>query len=107
MRLNEQLASTDSPIDFKPLDEELATIAKMRSEALSARSMSDFSRKRGIDDDEAAEIRAEKKAKKEEEEKKKKASETRGLRDLKKVDTTGMKKMSDFFGKSSAAKTKK
>ena len=106
MRLNEQLASTDSPINFKPLDEELATIAKMRSEALTARSMSDFSRKRGIDDDEAAEIRAEKKAKKEEDEKKKKASETRGLRDLKKVNTTGMKKMSDFFGKSSAAKKK-
>ena len=107
MLLNEQLASTGSPINFKPLDEELATIAKMRSEALAARSMSDFSRKRGIDDDEAAEIRAEKKAKKEEEEKKKKASETRGLRDLKKVDTTGMKKMSDFFSKASAAKKKK
>lgn len=107
MHLNEQLASTDSPINFKPLDEELAIIARMRSEALAARSMSDFSRKRGIDDDEAAEIRAEKKVKKEEEEKKKKASETRGLRDLKKVDTTGMKKMSDFFGKASAAKKKK
>ena len=106
MRLNEQLTSADSPINFKPLDEELAIIAKMRSEALAARSMSDFSRKRGIDD-EAAAIRAEKKARKEEEEKKKKASETRGLRDLKKVDTTGMKKMSDFFGKASAAKKKR
>ena len=99
------LASDHSPINFKPLDEELAFIAKMRSEA--PRSLSDFSRKRGVDDDEAAAIRAEKKAKKEEEEKKKKVGETRGIRDLKKVDTTGMKKMSDFFGKAAAAKKKK
>ena len=50
-------------------------------------------------DDEAADLRAEKKAKKEEEERKKKSSETRGIRDLKKVDVSGMKKMSHFFGK--------
>lgn len=105
--LNALLASDASPIDFKPLDEELAVVAKMRSEALASRSLSDFSRKRGVDDDEAAAIRAEKKAKKEEEEKKKKAGETRGIRDLKKVDTTGMKKMSDFFGKTLAAKKEK
>ena len=104
--LNAMLAADGSPINFKPLDEELALIAKMRSEALASRSLADFSRKRGMDDDEAADLRAEKKAKKEEEEKKRKSSETRGIRDLKKVDVSGMKKMSDFFGKKSTAAKK-
>ena len=106
VELKALLAAPESPLDFKPLDEELAVIARMRSEALAARSASDFSRKRTSDDDEAAALRAEKKAKKEEEEKKKKAGESRGIRDLKKADTTGMRKMSDFFGKASAGKKK-
>ena len=93
-------------VDFKPLDGHLAHIARIRAEVLSSRSLSDFSRKRGMnEDDEAAETRAEKKRKKEEEEKKKKAGESRGVKDLKKVDTSGMKKLSDFF-KGSAAKKK-
>ena len=46
----------------------------------------------------------EEKRKKEEEEKKAKAQESRGVRDLKKVNTTGMKKMSDFFGKAAPKK---
>ena len=104
--LQDALVSDKSQINFKPLNDELAIIAKMRSEALASRSQSDFSRKRGIENDEAAAIRAEKKAKKEEEEKRKKASETRGIRDLKKADTTGMKKMSDFFSKKPAMKNK-
>lgn len=103
IELNSMLAADDSPIDFGPLQEELASIATMRSEALASRSWSDFSHKRGMNDDEAADLRAEKKAKKEEEEKKRKATETRGIRDLKKVDTSGMKKMSDFFGKKTTA----
>lgn len=106
VELNAILASAESPFNFSPLDEELAVLAKMRSEALASRSLSDFSRKRGIENDEAAEIKAEKKAKKEEEERKKKAGDTRGIRDLRKVDTSGMKKMSDFFGKAPAAKKK-
>jgi hypothetical protein len=98
--LNERLASKGSPIDFKPLDEQLAQISSLRAEALASRSLSDFSRKRGLnEDDEEAESRAEKKQKKEDEEKKRKAGESRGVRDLKKVDISGMKKMSDFFGK--------
>lgn len=106
-RLSSTLASNKSPIDFKPLDERLAYIAKMRAEALAARSLGDFSRKRSMyEEDDASETRAEKKRRKEEEEKKKKASETRGIRDLKKVDTTGMKKMSDFFGKGATVKKK-
>ncbi len=98
--LNDQLC-------FKTLEEHLAHIAKMRTEVLASRSLSDFSRKRSMNDDEAAETRAEKKRRKEEEEKRKKAGESRGLRDLKKVDVTGMKKMSDFFGKGAVTKTKK
>ena len=106
--LNHQLSSDDSPINFKPLDDHLAHIAKMRSELLASRSLSDFSRKRSMnEDDEAAETRAEKKKKKEEEEKRKKVGESRGIRDLKKVDTSGMKKMGDFFGKGVAARKKK
>ena len=104
--LNALLTSDRSPIDFKPLDERLERIAKVRAEALAARSLGNFSRKRNAyEDDDAAEARAEKKKKKEEEDKKKKL-ETRGVRDLKKVDVKGMKKMSDFFGKGAAAKKK-
>ncbi|RYP15154.1 hypothetical protein DL765_005893 [Monosporascus sp. GIB2] len=84
--------------DFAPLDDYLAQIAKMRQDALAARSMGDYSRKRAVDDEEAAE-RAEKKRKKEEEDKRKKAGQSRGVRDLQKVNTRGMKKMSDFFKK--------
>ncbi|CAF9934715.1 hypothetical protein IMSHALPRED_009815 [Imshaugia aleurites] len=101
------ISSGKSQVDFTILDERLANIAKIRAEALASRSFGDFSRKRSMyEDDDAAETRAEKKRKKEEEEKKKKASESRGIKDLKKVDTTGMKKMSDFFGKAAVAKKK-
>ena len=99
------LSSSQSPIDFVPLDRRLADIAKMRAEALASRSLGDFSRKRSMyEEDDATETRAEKKRKQEEEEKRKKAGESRGIRDLKKVDTKGMKKMSDFFGKAAAKK---
>lgn len=105
--LNTLISSGKSQVDFKILDERLANIAKMRAEALASRSLGDFTRKRSMyEDDDAAETRAEKKRKKEEEEKKKKASESRSIKDLKKVDTKGMKKMSDFFGKAAAAKKK-
>jgi hypothetical protein len=85
---------------FSTLDAHLSSIAKLKSEAMALRSISDnMSRKRAIeeDDDKMAE-REEKKRKKEEEDKKKKA-EGRGIRQLKKVDTSGMKKMSSFFMK--------
>ena len=105
--LNALIASDKSPVDFKILNDHLANIAKMRAEALASRSFGDFSRKRSMyEDDDAAETRAENKRRKEEDEKKKKASESRGIKDLKKVDTRGMKKMSDFFGKAAAAKKK-
>ena len=105
--LNALIASSKSPVDFKKLNNHLANIAKMRAEALASRSFGDFSRKRSMyEDDDAAETRAENKRRKEEDEKKKKASESRGIKDLKKVDTRGMKKMSDFFGKAAAGKKK-
>ena len=105
--LNALILSGQSLVDFKILDERLANIAKMRVEALASRSFGDFSRKRSMyEDDDAAETRAENKRRKEEDEKKRKASESRGIKDLKKVDTRGMRKMSDFFGKATAAKQK-
>lgn len=85
--------------DFTPLDSHLAHLAKLRADALASRSMNDFSRKRGFEDEEAGETRAEKKRRKDEEEKLAKKNESRGVRDLKKVNVSGMKKMSDFFKK--------
>ena len=85
---------------FAPLTTHLAALATLKAEAAALRSISDnISRKRGFEDDEEkiAE-REEKKRKKEEEERKKKA-EGRGVKALKKVDTSGMKKMSAFFKK--------
>lgn len=102
-RLDEILASPESPLDLKPLTDRLKQLADLRAEAFASRSMSDFSRKRGLDDEEV-EARAEKKRKKDEEEKAKKVAESRGVRELKKVNTAGMKKMSDFFGKAAAKK---
>ncbi|KAF2852270.1 hypothetical protein T440DRAFT_392703 [Plenodomus tracheiphilus IPT5] len=85
---------------FTTLDIHLAAIAELKSEAAALRSISDnISRKRAIEeDDEKMAEREEKKRKKEEEDKKKKA-EGRGIKQLKKVDTSGMKKMSAFFTK--------
>jgi len=83
-------------VDFTPLDEYLAHLAKVRAEAVAARPM-DFSRKHDRDEEED-EARLEKKRKMEDD-KKKKSQESKALRDLKKVNTSGMKKLSDFFKK--------
>ena len=93
-----KLATEKSPVDFLPLEEHLKHVASLRTEAMASRSFGDFSRKRSsIEDEDAVEMKAEKKRKLEEEEKRKKANQSRGVRDLKKVNVTGMKKMSDFF----------
>jgi hypothetical protein len=107
-RLRARFDSKESspPIDFAPLQEHLKSLAALRAEAVASRSIGDYSRKRGLDDEEAAELRAEKKRRLEEEERKKKLGESRGVRDLKKVNVVGMKKMSDFFAKKPAAKAK-
>lgn len=92
------LLSTSTSPSFAPLTSHLSTIAHLKSEAAALRSISDnISRKRGfeVDEDKLAE-REEKKRKKEEEALKKK-NESLGVKKLKKVDTSGMKKMSAFF----------
>lgn len=95
-QLRSSLSAADqSGVDFSPLDKYLAKLAELRAEAVAASSVADYSRKR-IRDEEEDEIRAEKKRKLEEE-KKRKASESRGVRELKKVNTSGMKKLSAFF----------
>lgn len=93
------VGSSSSSVDFGPLAAHLAHLAKIRQEAVSMRSIGDFSRKRSVIEDEDGETRADKKRKKEEEEKRKKAGESRGVKNLKKVNVSGMKKMSDFFKK--------
>lgn len=87
-------------VDFTPLTEYLSHLERLRSEATALRTISEnISRKRVLqDDDEAADMRAEKKRKKEDEERKKKSG-TRALKDLRKVDTSSMKKLSSFFTK--------
>jgi hypothetical protein len=102
--LDENVKSTSDLLDFTLLNEHLDKVKNAKAEAVALRSLSDnISRKRGRDDDEAADIREEKKRKKEEDDKKAKM-ESRASKQLKKVDTTGMKKMSSFFTK---APTKK
>lgn len=82
-------------VDFAPLEAYVTELTKLRQEAMMARSASDYSRKRTLDEED--EDRREKRRKKEEEEKRKKAGESRGVRDLKKVNTAGMQKLSAFF----------
>ncbi|KAK3175598.1 hypothetical protein Dsin_033014 [Dipteronia sinensis] len=84
-RLTPLLLQADSPLDFSPLEEYLKELGVLRAEAAASRSISDFSLKRGPEDDEIAEERAEKKRKQEEEERKRKANESRGVKELKKV----------------------
>lgn len=105
-RLQARFTTGKSPVDFTPLREHLKTIAQMRADAAASRSIGDFSRKRGLDEEEAEDLREEKKRKQDEEERKRKAGESRGVRDLKKVNVTGMKKMSDFFAKKPGTKVK-
>ncbi|KAF2727686.1 hypothetical protein EJ04DRAFT_547154 [Polyplosphaeria fusca] len=98
--LQSLLATSTSP-SFEPLNTHLATLSTLKAEAAALRSISDnISRKRALDeeDEEKAAGREEKKRKKEEEERKKK-SESRGVRQLKKADTSGMMKLSSFFTK--------
>ena len=97
--LSSPSASSHFP-DFTPLNSHLTHLSILRESAINSRSLSDFSRKHSLEDEDE-ETRAEKKRRKEEEEEKKRraaAGQSRALKDLKKVDVTGMKKLSDFFG---------
>ena len=98
-KLNQSLDTPTSAVDFGSLNRHLAHLTKLRQEAAAMRSLGDYSRKRSMQDDEDAEIRAEKRRKMDEEEKRKKAGESLGVKKLKKVNTTGMKKLSAFFTK--------
>lgn len=89
-----------SSVDFTPLDKHLEHIAGLKKQAQVLRSLSDnISRKRGADDDEDALDKAEAKRKKKEEEEIKKKNTSRGVQQLAKANTTGMKKLSSFFTK--------
>jgi len=100
----DELRSTTDLLDPTILNDHLEKVKEAKSEAVALRALSDnISRKRGMDDEETTDARAEKKRKKDEEELKKK-NESRALKNLKKVDTSGMKKMSSFFTKLPAKK---
>ncbi|KAF4595852.1 Ribonuclease H2, subunit B [Ophiocordyceps camponoti-floridani] len=83
--------------DFSALEDYLAKLARLRAEAAELSSLANVPQKRSSED-EVADAQAEKKRKLEED-KQRKASETRGVRELKKVNTSGMKKLSHFFKK--------
>lgn len=100
------LDSSVSSVNFEPLDKHLAYVDSLKKEAQALRSLSDnISRKRNAieDDDEAVEKAEAKKRKKEEEDARKK-NVSHGVKKLAKADTSGMKKLSNFFTK---APTKK
>ncbi|KAK3191438.1 hypothetical protein K4F52_002649 [Lecanicillium sp. MT-2017a] len=97
-QLKQSLRDSDKcDTDFTALDSYSKELERLRSEVMATRCVDNFSRKR-MRDEEDDEARQEKKQKLEEE-KRKKANESRGVRDLKKVNTTGMKKLSAFFTK--------
>lgn len=100
--------SFSKPIDFRPLYKHLDELRSLREEALSAQSLSHLaSRKRPFRDDDYDDLgagsdnetrRKRLKAVEDENKKKAKAGTSRAVRDLKKTDVSGMKKLSSFFG---------
>jgi hypothetical protein len=100
------LKAPTSPIDFAPLDKHLDYVAGLKKQAQALRSLSDnISRKRSAEDDEEALDKAEAKRKKKEEEEIKKKNTSRGVQQLAKANTTGMKKLSSFFTKAPPKKS--
>ncbi|KAK2750988.1 hypothetical protein FQN57_000063 [Myotisia sp. PD_48] len=99
-RVDEIFKSPSSPINFKPLVDHLELVVKLRAEAQASRQMYNMSGKRHLEEDEdTRQEKAETKRRKQEEEKKKRANESRAVREIRKVDTSGMKKMTSFFTK--------
>jgi hypothetical protein len=93
---------TTQPL-FTPLTTHLAALSALKKEAAALRSISDnITRKRPFEEDEDKIAEREEKKRKKEEEEKRKKSESVGVRRLKKVDTSGMKKLSSFFTKAPA-----
>ncbi|POS85948.1 hypothetical protein EPUL_003571 [Erysiphe pulchra] len=95
--LKDLLFAQNTLIDFTSLDSHLINVAKLRQDAIDSRLNDDYLRKRPRLEDEEYEIRAEKR--KREEKMKKTVSCSRGVNALKKVNISGMKKMSEFFKK--------
>ncbi|KAK3709806.1 hypothetical protein LTR37_010634 [Vermiconidia calcicola] len=85
---------TTNVIGFTPLDTHLRHLEKLKKEAQALRSLSEnISRKRGIEDDEEALEKQEGKKRKKEEEEFRKKNMSRGVQQLAKANTSGMKKM--------------
>jgi len=104
--IQDVLKAPTSPVDFAPLDKHLDFVAGLKKQAQALRSLSDnISRKRSAEDDEEALDKAEAKRKKKEEEEIKKKNTSRGVQQLAKANTTGMKKLSSFFTKAPPKKT--
>ncbi|KAF1932602.1 uncharacterized protein M421DRAFT_416226 [Didymella exigua CBS 183.55] len=83
---------------FHPLTAHLSTLAALRATALAQRSISDnTSRKRAVEMDEELVAEREEKKRRKEEEAARKKGESLGVKKLRKVDTSGMRKMSAFF----------
>jgi hypothetical protein len=98
--IQDSLKAPTSPVDFAPLDKHLEHVAGLKRQAQALRSLSDnISRKRSAEDDEEALDKAEAKRKKKEEEEIKKKNTSRGVQQLAKANTSGMKKLSSFFTK--------
>ena len=98
----QQLLTAHDGIDFEPLDDRIEMIQTLHTEALALQSLSDnISRKRPLQDDDSYEKSSEQKRRREDEANRKK-TESRGVKNLKRVNTDGMKKLSSFFGKPAA-----
>ncbi|VBB79995.1 Putative ribonuclease [Podospora comata] len=82
---------------FTELEEYLTKLSKLRTEAAASRNIDINGGKRARDEDD--DERLEKKRKMEQEEKVKKANTSRGVKQLAKVNTAGMMKLSAFFKK--------
>lgn len=97
--------SSPPPINFEPLTKHLTHLTTLRAEAQTLRSLSDnISRKRSAidEDDEEAREKAEVKKRKKEEEEIRRKNVSRGVKALEKVDRSGMKTLSAFFGAAGA-----
>jgi len=108
IRLQDLMASPESPIDLTPLTTHLAHLASLRAEAQIMRSLSEnITRKRPFDDAEGeAGEKAEARKKFKEAEEAAKKNRSRGVKALQKVDRSGMTSLKSFFGVKSSAKGK-
>ncbi|OQO01338.1 hypothetical protein B0A48_12893 [Cryoendolithus antarcticus] len=102
-KLSTLVASSATVLDFGPLDAHLMRIAELKKQVQVLRSLSDnISRKRCAEDDDELAAKLEAKKRKKEEEEFKKKNTSRGVTQLAKADTSGMKKLSSFFTKAPA-----